>query len=90
MELFLDWGMVWARADPGGGQGAMAPPIRQRYKGFWAAYRRLTDRLSIRGPPQSKILDPPMGPSPSLVGLATVNTQYSAIKGKSGASLPLI
>ena len=28
------------------------------------------------------------GPSPSLVGLVTVNTLYSAIKGESGASLP--
>ena len=45
----------------GVGQGAMPPPqIRQHYRGFWATYQRLTDRSSIRGPPQSKILEPPM------------------------------
>ena len=44
----------------GGAKGPWPPPIRQHYKGFWPPYRRLTDRSSIRGPPQSKILDPPM------------------------------
>ena len=49
------------RAVPGGVHRAMAPPpIGQDFKAnmatFWPAFRA----SSIRGPPQSKILEPPM------------------------------